>query len=513
MSNSSSVERRRGRSALVVGGALGALVIGALGYGTYRLGMMRGLQMAGEVSSNVGAQMKAGEIDPATGKRLLYWHDPMVPGQRFDQPGKSPFMNMALVPVYEGGDDGAVEVSPRIQQNLGIRTADVVRAALTPQIEAVGNITYDERDQVIVQARATAYVERLHVRATLDEVRAGEPLAELYVPAWIAVQEEFVALATMRGADSAILIDAARQRMRQAGMTDEQVRDVEDSGAIRPGITLRAPIAGVVVELAAREGMTVMPGETLFKINGLDTVWANAEVPESQAALLRPGAPVEARSPAVPSAVFAGTVQAILPDIDPNTRTIKARVELANTDRELAPGMFVNITLSGPTTDALLIPTEAVIATGRRTVVIRAEPNGTFQPVDVEIGVESNGRTEIKSGLDSGDKIVVSGQFLLDSEASLRATSTRMETMPAPSTGTTHIGDGRIEALDGSTVTLSHGPIPSAQWGSMTMQFELPASTPAAELEVGQAVHFTFVLGDDGKPRIVEITPAAGGGQ
>jgi Cu(I)/Ag(I) efflux system membrane fusion protein len=511
MSNARMTEGMRRRLALVA--AVVVVVAAAMGYGSYRLGLMRGLQMTGQASSNAGAPMNAGDIDPATGKRVLYWHDPMVPGRRFDQPGKSPFMNMALVPVYEGGDDGAVEVSPRIQQNLGIRTAEVVRGAITPRIEAVGNIAYDERDQVIVQARATAYVERLHVRATLDEVRADQPLAELYVPAWIAVQEEFLAVAGMRGADTAVLVDAARQRMRQAGMTDEQMRSVEATGAVRPRITLRAPIAGVVVELAAREGMTVTPGATLFKINGLDTVWANAEVPESQAALLRPGARVEARSPAVPSAVFTGSVQAILPDIDRNTRTIRARVELANTSRELAPGMFVNITLSGPTTDTLLIPTEAVIVTGRRTVVMRAERSGTFQAMEVEIGVESNGQTEINSGLNAGDRVVVSGQFLLDSEASLRATSTRMEAMPAPSTATTHAGDGRIEAIGGGSVTLSHGPIPSAQWGSMTMQFELPASVPAAELEVGRAVHFTFVLGDDGKPRIVEITPTAGGGR
>src|SRR5688500_3095328 len=147
---------------LVVAGMV--VVAAAVGYGSYRLGMLRGENLAGQVASNGGAQLKAGDIDPATGKRVLYWHDPMVPSQRFDQPGRAPFMNMALVPVYEGGDDGAVEVSPRLQQSLGIRTAEVVRGALLPQIETVGNIAYDERDQAIVQARATAYVERLHVR-------------------------------------------------------------------------------------------------------------------------------------------------------------------------------------------------------------------------------------------------------------------------------------------------------------------------------------------------------------
>jgi Cu(I)/Ag(I) efflux system membrane fusion protein len=143
---------------------------------------------------------------------------------------------------------------------------------------------------------------------------------------------------------------------------------------------------------------------------------------------------------------------------------------------------------------------------------MRAEPNGTFQPVDVEIGVETNGETEIRSGLAAGDRIVVSGQFLLDSEANLRAASTRMEAMPPQqSSSAVHEGDGRIEALGDASVTLSHGPIPSAQWNSMTMQFGLPADRPAAELAVGQSVHFTFVFGDDGKPRIVEIAPAPGG--
>lgn len=493
-----------------------AAVLAVAGYGAYRLGTLRGMQIAqrsAQDEATSGAAMRAGDIDPATGQRVLYWHDPMVPGQRFDQPGRSPFMDMQLVPVYEGaGAAGSVEIDPRVQQNLGIRTAEVVRSTLVPRIEAAGSIAYDERDQVIVQARAMAYVESLAVRATLDAVRAGQPLAELYVPSWVAAQEEFLAVGRMRTPDTAVLVDAARQRMRQAGMTDEQIRAVEQSGTTQPRITLRAPIAGVVVELAAREGMTVMAGETLFRINGLDTVWANAAVPESQAALLRPGAAVEARSPAVPGTVFTGTVQAILPGVDPATRTIEARVVLANQSRALAPGMFVSVAIEGPATDALIVPTEAVIATGRRMVVMRAEPNGTFQPVDVAIGVEANGRTEITRGLAAGDRIVVSGQFLVDSEASLRGATARMQDMPSPPSTrpATHAGEGTIEALGDGRVTLSHGPIPSVQWGSMTMDFVLPEPPPIA-LAVGQSVRFTFMLGGDGRPQIVAIEPAVEG--
>jgi len=514
----------------IIGMVAAAVALGAGAYAFYRLGLTRGMEMtapapgATDAASRTGGDsntrpeprtgggVKAGEVDPATGKRVLYWHDPMVPGRRFDTPGKSPFMNMALVPVYEGGGgaESGVAVSPRVQQNLGVRTTDVVRSTMAPRIEAVGNIAFNERDQAVVQARATAYVEKLHVRATLDRVTAGAPLADLYVPDWVAAQEEFLSVSRMRGTDLGVLVDAARQRMRQVGMTDDQIRRVEELGALQPRITLRAPIGGVIVELEAREGMTVMPGQTLFRINGLATVWANAEVPESQAALLRPGAAVEARSPAIPDAVFAGAVQAILPDVDPATRTIKARVELANQDGRLAPGMFVSVALAGPVTDALMVPTEAVIETGRRTVVMVAGSDGTFQPVDVAIGIEANGQTEIKRGLEAGQRVVVSGQFLVDSEASLRATGTRMEdTAPEQTTTREHASEGKIEALDAASVTLSHGPIPSVPWPAMTMRFLLPDGDAARDFRTGESVRFAFTLGDDGQPHITRIEPTA----
>jgi Cu(I)/Ag(I) efflux system membrane fusion protein len=314
----------------------------------------------------------------------------------------------------------------------------------------------------------------------------------------------------MRGTNLGVLVAGARQRMRQVGMSDDQISRVEELGELQPRLTLHAPIAGVLVELRAREDMTVMPGDTLFRINGLSTVWANAEVPESQAALLRPGAPVEARSAAFPSSVFTGVVEAVLPEVDAETRTIKARVALENPDLQLAPGMFVSVAVAGPARDTLMIPTEAVIATGRRTVVIRAEANGTFQPVDVEIGIESNGRTEIRQGLRAGQIVVVSGQFLIDSEASLRATSTRMEDRP-PASGPTieHFGEGKVETLDSESITLSHGPIPSIEWPAMTMRFALPPGVPAQGVAIGDVVRFAFTVGDDGTPRVSRIEPVA----
>jgi Cu(I)/Ag(I) efflux system membrane fusion protein len=424
---------------ILVAALLVSFLLTAGGYGLYRLGLSRGAQEAAgsslgtRATNEPGAALQAGDVDPATGKRVLYWHDPMVPARRFDRPGKSPYMDMQLVPVYADatGDTSTVTVSPRIQQNLGIRTVEVARETIAPQIEAAGNVAFNERDQVIVQARATAFVERLRVTATLDRVTAGQALADLYVPDWVAVQEEYLALARLAGAELGTLVDAARQRMRQAGMTEEQIRRVAQSREVEARITLTAPIAGVVVEIAAREGMAVMPGATLFRINGLRTVWVEAAVPETQAALLQPGAAVEAKARALPAMTFMGTVEAILPEVDPVTRTLKARLEIANPDYALAPGMFVDVALTAGTAEALTVPTEAVIRTGTRTVVILAAEDGTFRPVDVETGVEVGGRTEIRRGLEAGQRVVASGQFLIDSEASLRATGTRMQELPA----------------------------------------------------------------------------------
>ena len=388
---------------------------------------------------HITAGIKAGDVDPATGKKILYYHDPMVPGNKFDQPAKSPFMDMMLVPVYadSDGDGSKITVSSRIQQNLGVRTALVTDGVLSPQIAVVGNIAFNERDQVIVQARATGYVERLYVRATLDQVAKGQPLAELYVPDWIAAQEEYLSVRRMQGADLAPLVDGARQRMRQVGMSEAQISLVDSSGRTQPRITLFAPIAGVVTELMAREGMTVAPGATLFRINGLSTVWANAEVPESQSALVRPGTKVRAKSPAVPGATFDGKVQAIVPDVNPATRTLKARVELANPGSRLVPGMFVQMQFMDVREDkALLVPTEAIIQTGKRTVAMLAETDGHFRPVDVEIGIESGGQTEIKRGLLLGQRVVVSSQFLIDSEASLKGIEARLNDGPKASSGT-----------------------------------------------------------------------------
>ena len=439
-----------------------AIVIGTGGYGVYRLGMNRGMELQGTVSNatpavpSAASAQKAGDVDAKKGRKVLYWHDPMVPGQKFDKPGKSPFMDMQLVPVYadSGGDEAAVAISPRMQQNLGVRTVEVKSGSLTSTVEAVGSVAYNERDVAVVQARSNGFLERLHVRAPLDPVRKGEPLAELYVPDWVAAQEEYLSAKRISGqSDSkslAGLADAARQRMRLAGMSDAQIAAVEASGKVQPRLTITAPIGGVIGELTAREGMTVMAGAPLFRINGLSTVWVNAEVPEISAAQVRPGNPVEARTPAVSGAVFKGKVSAILPEVNPATRTIKARIEIANPNGQLVPGMFATVSFApAARKDVLLVPSEAVIQTGKRSVVVVAQGDGKFAPVDVEVGLDSNGQTEIRKGLQAGQKVVVSGQFLVDSEANLKASTTRMGDVPTDTAAKGVIANPRDNASPG----------------------------------------------------------------
>ena len=507
------------RHVVIAVAVLGLAGVG--GYALYSVGMNEGMKMGGAAGSPT-ATGDASQAAAGTGdKKVLYWHDPMVPGQKFDKPGKSPFMDMQLVPVYatDNNDDGKVSISPRVQQNLGVRTADVVKGKLASKMEVVGSVAFNDRDVAVVQARSNGFVERLLVRAPLDPVRKGQALAEIYVPEWVAAQEEYKTarrIGTQPGGIAG-LADAARQRMQLVGLSDEQIRSIESSGDVQPRFTLFAPISGVITELAAREGMTVMAGAPLFRINGLSTVWVNAEVPETSAAELRPGAAVEARTPALPGTVFKGKVSAILPEVNPLTRTLKARVELANAKGRLTPGMFATISFSpGNRSDTLMVPSEAVIATGKRNVVIVTAGDGRFAPVEVELGVESNGQTEIKKGLEAGQKVVVSGQFLIDSEASLKGAISRMgetstaDAMPgAPPSASAevHRGVGKVEAIAAGEITLSHEPIPSLKWGPMTMGFKAPSSGVPKSVRVGDRVAFEIRAGKDGMFEITTITP------
>jgi Cu(I)/Ag(I) efflux system membrane fusion protein len=294
-------------------------------------------------------------------------------------------------------------------------------------------------------------------------------------------------------------------------MSGEQIGLLEKTGRPQTHITLYAPISGVIAELGVREGMTVMSGAMLFRLVDLSSVWANAEVPEAQGTWLRPGTAVEARVPSFPGRVFRGRVSAILPEVNAATRTLRARVELANPRGRLKPGMFATLSFAEELgTKALLVPSEAVIRTGERSVVIVAESEGKFRPRDVELGFESGGKSEIRKGLAEGEKVVVSGQFLIDSEANLRATGTRMEgvEMSKATAPKTHQAIGEIVRLGASELLIKHGAIPSAGMGAMTMPFDAPNGIVPPGFKVGDRIQFEFSMQSDGQLRITNIAPA-----
>ena len=368
-------------------------------------------------------------------RKVLYWHDPMVPGQRFDKPGKSPFMDMQLVPVYadEATEGGGVRVSPSVVQNLGMRLGRVERTTIDTKLQAVGSVAFDERLLDVVQARVEGYVTRLHVKAPLEHVRRGQPLADVVSPQWLEAEQEYLTLLDASAERAQALRDAARQRLIVLGVPEATIKTLEETRKANAGVTLTSPIDGVVTELGARQGAAFMAGATLFRINGLSTVWVSAQVPEARVSAVRVGSKVEVSAAGWPGDAFKGEVIAILPEVDPQTRTLSARVSIDNRDSRLSPGMYVTLAFAAHGSEPqLVVPSEAVISTGTRNVVIVARDDKGFDVVNVTPGPGQDGRTAILSGLKEGQSIVLSGQFLIDSEASLTSTLNRLGAEHAP---------------------------------------------------------------------------------
>lgn len=389
--------------------AAGALALVSLGAG-FGLAQLGDEQAPGDTT--VGCE------------EVLYWYDPMAPDQHFDEPGKSPFMDMQLQPKCADEQAGAAgfSIDPALVQNFGIRTAMAEFGVLEPETVVTGTIAYNGRNVAMVQPRSGGYVQRTYGRAPDDIVPQGAPLADLLVPEWGGAQEEYLAVAAT--GDEA-LTRAARERMRLLGMPEGTIASVARSGRPQSTITITAPVSGAITQLGVRSGMTVAAGQTLAEISGLDPIWLEVAVPEILAGDARVGQPVSATLTAFPGEVFAGRIIAILPSAQAESRTITARAELSNPGLKLRPGMFAQVSLLPEQREALLVPSEAVIRTGERTLVMLAQDKGGYRPAEVRIGREAKGRTEVLAGLAPGEKVVVSGQFLLDSEASLAGLDVR----------------------------------------------------------------------------------------
>lgn len=443
----------------------------------------------------------------AAERKVLYWHDPMVPGPRFDKPGKSPFMDMQLVPVYadEAGDSG-VQVSPAVQQNLGIRTAAVKRVDVSASFDAVGTVQFDERLNVAVQTRVAGYVERLAVRAPMERVRKGQALATVFAPEWLGPQNELLAL--KRAGVSDDLVSAARERLRAMSIPESLIRRSEEAGTAQARFTMTAPVGGVVAELGVREGGAVAPGTTLFRIAGLEKVWAVAEIPEAQAVRLTRGQKVRAALQADASQTFEGELKELLPQVSSSTRTLQARFEVDNRGGKLTPGMLLRLQVAGPTRRRLVVPSEAVIRTGTRAVAIARRNDGSFEPRELQLGADLGDSVEVVQGLNEGETVVASGQFLIDSEARLRSV---LGGMAAPAAATpsspasppvaasapalVHAAEGKVESVESDGITISHGPVPSLKWPEMTMGFGKPDPKAFADIKPGDRVRFEFKQG------------------
>ena len=376
-------------------------------------------------------------------RRVLFYRHPMDPSIHSDKPAKDN-MGMDYVPVHEDETQGAssvegraaVKVPPERAQLLGIRSVPVGSGSTGGSVRTVGRVAMDERRREVVHAKYEGYVENLLVDFTGKPVRKGQPLLAIYSPEVLAAQKEYLVArgAQARLGDSSItgvarggaeLAEASRQRLRSFDVGPEEIAALEKTGTPRRTVTLRSPVSGVVIEKMAVEGMKVSPADRLYEIADLSHVWILAEVYEKDLGAVRVGLPARVTLATQPGGEWRGTVTFVSPTVKPDTRTVEARIEVDNALGVLRPDMFVDVSLEGASSAALTVPESAVIPTGERTLVFVDKGDGRYEPREVALGARVAGSYEVRRGLAAGERVVVSANFLLDSESSLRAAIAR----------------------------------------------------------------------------------------
>lgn len=438
-------------------------------------------------------------------RKVLYWVAPMDPNYRRDKSGKSP-MGMDLIPVYDdGGQDKdnagpTVKISPVVEHNLGVRTAKVESGELNRHINAVGYIAFDEDRISHVHLRTEGWIERLAIKSEGERVKKGGLLFELYSPSLVNAQEEFVQALTSKHKG---LIRASGARLRALGMGRSQVRRLRESKAVLQVVRTYASQTGMVSSLNVREGMHVKPATVVMSLVDLSSVWLLAEVFERQSAWVKVGQSVEARLSYLPGIIWQGRVDYIYPELDAVTRTLKVRLRFDNPGEKLKPNMYAMVVIyAQPKENALHIPREALIYSGHGSRVVVRIGEGRFQARDVVIGMESGDKMEIISGLEAGETVVTSAQFLLDSEASLKASFSRMTPMPspdkpetaaatvAPAAAIAGVGIVNTVAAEEHKINVTHEPIDALGWPPMTMDFEVSDDVALAGLKTGDKISF-----------------------
>jgi RND family efflux transporter MFP subunit len=484
-----------------------------------------------------------------TERKVLYYRNPMGLPDTSPVPKKDP-MGMDYIAVYEGEepDTGTnqVRISVDKVQKLGVRSEPAAMRSLNKVVKAVGRVEIDERRLYAIAPKFEGWVERLYVNATGQPVTRGQPLFEVYSPELVSAQREYAiaseAVKALKdggsGPQSSMqrLADASLARLRNWDISDEQVRALSQSGEARRTLTFRSPVAGIVMERKALQGMRFMPGESLYQIADLSSLWVVADVYEQDIALIRAGAKAKVVIAAYPDRSFEGTITYVYPTLKPETRTVPVRLELANPRQLLKPAMFAEVELPvGGKGNVLTVPRSAIIDSGTRQIVLVQRAEGRFEPRAVKLGGRTENYVEVIEGVKDGEAVVVSANFLLDAESNLKAAisgfghaghggtpgDASTPSAPAPAgagaasnvatrpSSVGHRGEGRVKAIDskGGTVSISHGPIDTLKWPAMAMDFKAANDALLAGLAPGSAVAFEFVERASGEWVITKITP------
>ncbi|HKL45139.1 MAG TPA: efflux RND transporter periplasmic adaptor subunit [Roseovarius sp.] len=478
----------RGRYAALAIMALGAGVAGGIWYERDRLAQ----------------SMEAG----SNGPEILYWVAPMDTNFRKDGPGKSP-MGMDLVPVYEGqkpsGDPEEVTLSPAEVNTIGVRSAVARVEEISRRIDTVGFVDYDEHATSHIHTRVDGWIERLEVRAVGDEVAEGDLLFDLYAPE-ITIASSELQRATRSG--NAANISIARTKLMNFGVDARQIEEMAQAVSPSQRIRFYAPQDGVVFALAAADGMFLNPQTRAMSLADTSSVWLIVDVFERDMGRLSSDMRAEARFDHLPGRVFTGEIDYIFPELDAETRTLRVRLRFDNEDGLLRPNMFANVSLiPAEAQEALTVPSEAVIRTGRAERVILKQADDTFRPRLVTTGLRggfgAGGRTEIVQGLAPGDEVVASAQFLIDSESALNAGMMRF----APTDAEPAMGKGVLASLDSDRrlARIGHEPIEALGWPAMETRFAIRSDVYLEDLAEGDEVEFTAVRGADGLIALTEL--------
>jgi Cu(I)/Ag(I) efflux system membrane fusion protein len=356
---------------------------------------------------------------------ILYWVAPMDPNYRRDKPGKSP-MGMDLIPVYaDSAGSGSISIAPEVVENLGVRTAVAERSRLWRGIDTVGYVDYDESLVSHIHLRTEGWIENLVVQSEGERVSKGQRLFDIYAPELVNAQQEFLQALKL---DNPGMQQASKDRLEALGVSAGQIQALQKSRRVRQTVSIYAPQDGVVSTLPVREGMFVKPADRVMSLADLSQVWLLAEVFERQADWVKVGQDADVVLPYQPGTHLEGRVEYIYPALDPKTRTLKVRLRFPNPEETLKPNMYANVKIyGGALADIIVIPLEALIRTGREERVVIDLGEGRFASRSVTAGIESGDWVEIVKGIAAGDRVVTSGQFLIDSEASLKASMMRMQ--------------------------------------------------------------------------------------